>query len=231
MNVMNRYKSKITQLSLENNVQVITKTYLHVAEIAEEIVEEYYGRRNKELHFPIDIDMIANEMGLKVEYRKLNEGSNQFSRVLGKIEVNSQKSMITVDNVVSYKTQRYAVAHAIGRFLLKEGNILDSSYAIPLIPQDMEELKADVIALFLLLPKEVFKNEFVAYLKKIEDCPLNVDEWLEYLSDKSQVTLFNLAIGYQQLKQVLCLERQEQFQNNGGDIMELLEDPNNIIFT
>lgn len=50
---------------------------------------------------------------------------------------------------------------------------------------------------------------------------MDVDLWLQYLSDKSQISLFNLSIGYQQLKQVLCLQRQKEFEAKGYDINKM----------
>ena len=127
-----------------------------------------------------------------------------------------------MEATVSYKTQRYAIAHSIARYLLREDESWDeSSYAIPLIPQSLEEIMGDVLALFLLLPMETFKKEFSKYLEARKEYPMDVDLWLQYLSDKSQISLFNLSIGYQQLKQVLCLQRQKEFEAKGYDINKM----------
>lgn len=51
-----------------------------------------------------------------------------------------------------------------------------------------------------------------------------------HLSNKSQISQFNLAIGYQQMKQVLCYQRQLEFRESGFDINKILDDPYDIIF-
>lgn len=43
-------------------------------------------------------------------------------------------------------------------------------------------------------------------------------------SDACQVTPFNLAIGYQQMKQVLCYQRQMEFEKNDYDITKMPEE-------
>ncbi|MCI8463599.1 MAG: hypothetical protein HFG25_11785 [Lachnospiraceae bacterium] len=49
-------------------------------------------------------------------------------------------------------------------------------------------------------------------------------------SDACQVTPFNLAIGYQQMKQVLCYQRQMEFEKNDYDITKMPEDKYDKIF-
>ena len=55
------------------------------------------------------------------------------------------------------------------------------------MPSEITDVVADKVALFLLLPLDLFKEEFKKYLLSIKDYPLDVDEWLSYLSDRSQV--------------------------------------------
>ncbi|XCP85339.1 hypothetical protein ABXS75_00570 [Roseburia hominis] len=219
-------------ISVEN-IENITRTYLKAALAAEKVVNDVYEKTGSgKPRFPIDIEMIAREHGFHVEREELNStGEKRYSRMLGKIFTRGDRITITVDNSVSYKTQRYAIAHAIGRWIISsEYKIFESSYAIPLIPQGLEEVAADVVALFLLLPLEVFKEEFVRYLDSCRIYPLDVDEWLSDLSNKSQISLFNLSIGYQQLKQVLCWQRQQDFEKSGFNIDMLMDDPYGKIF-
>lgn len=102
----------------------------------------------------------------------------------------------------------YCTISALGR----RKNAFEKSFAIPLMPSDLDELTTDKVALFLLLPLDLFKKEFKSYLSEQKDGKLNVDDWLQALSDRSQVNLFNLAIGYQQLKMAAYQERWEEFE-------------------
>ena len=134
---------------------------------------------------------------------------DQFGKILSQVIITEEERWIQVDNKIGYKTQQYAIAHSIARFLLldQEKGAYEKSYAIPLMPSEI----TDKVALFLLLPLDLFKEEFKKYLLSIKDYPLDVDEWLSYLSDRSQVNMFNLAIGYQQLKQAAYSERMDKF--------------------
>lgn len=230
-NSIEQIKGKIKELGISNLTSEQTETYLHLACQIEKFLETVYQANNKHMTFPIDVEMVGQYMGIDVIRQHINtSASNQFNKVLGQIIINSYEKRIEVDNTVSYKTQQYAIAHSIGRYLLLGSEtIYERSYAIPLMPSDLEEIAADKVALFLLLPLNVFKKEFKQYLKMTKDYPLDVDRWMQYLSDKSQMTMFNLAIGYQQLKQVACLERLEGFRENGYD-MEKFDDEYAEIF-
>ena len=231
-------------LNLGEGVEGMADLYLKVAKAAEKLVEASYAEASGfkagdektaycRYEFPIDIELIARYLEMTIEKKSLNrEEPRSFSRILGIITSQNGRAVVVVDNEVSYKTQRYTIANAIGRFLLNQTETsLKCSYAIPLIPQSMEEIAADVIALFLLLQMKDFKDEFMHYLERCgNDRPLDVDAWLVYLGNKSQVTQFNLAIGYQQMKQVLCYQRQSDFKNSGFDISIIFDDPYDIIY-
>lgn len=223
---------QFSNIKLENGLDNMTQVYLEIAEMAEELVNASYEMEGRKVEFPIDVYVIAKYLGIEIELEKLNKGQGaSFNRILSNITVIGGMADITIDDGVGYKTQRYAIANSIGRVLLNQNRILlESNYAIPLIPQSLEEIAADVIALFLLLPIQVFKDEFMNYLRGCEDYPLDVDVWLEYLGNKSQISQFNLAIGYQQLKQVLCYQRQKEFSENNYDISKLIHDPYDQIY-
>ncbi|MDE6909777.1 MAG: hypothetical protein K2P44_04825 [Lachnospiraceae bacterium] len=241
---MGQFNLTETQIQcLKETVEGTAENYLEIANATEELIEASYAgesdikensvkKSDYKIEFPIDIELVASHLGMKIEKKSLNrEEPRSFSRVLGIITSQDGKAYVAIDNEVSYKTQRYTIANAVGRFLLNQsGTSLKCSYAIPLIPQSLEEIAADTIALFLLLPMKTFKEEFLNYLEGCGDRPLDVDAWLMHLSNKSQISQFNLAIGYQQMKQVLCYQRQLEFRESGFDINKILDDPYDIIF-
>ncbi len=241
---MGQFNLTETQIQcLKETVEGTAENYLEIANATEELIEASYAgesdikensvkKSDYKIEFPIDIELVASHLGMKIEKKSLNrEEPRSFSRVLGIITSQDGKAYVAIDNEVSYKTQRYTIANAVGRFLLNQsGTSLKCSYAIPLIPQSLEEIAADTIALFLLLPMKTFKEEFLNYLEGCGDRPLDVDAWLMHLSNKSQISQFNLAIGYQQMKQVLCYQRQLEFRESGFDINKIQDDPYDIIF-
>ena len=227
--------AQFENLGINEGVESITELYNKIAVEAEKLVCESYRESGKKVKFPIDISLITKYLKIEVSRESLNMGGTfNYNRKLGMVTARNGQVHILVDGDVSYKTRRYAIANGVGRYLLNQSkDIFKSNFAIPLIPQSLEEIAADSIALFLLMPVTTFKEEFLFYLDDYVDRserPLDVDEWLQYLSDKSQITLFNLAIGYQQMKQVLCYQRQEEFAKYDFDITKIPEDKYSKIF-
>lgn len=223
-------KKSIQELEIFKHIEEQAKLYLALANKIENFLQKVYQEKGRELEFPVDVRLICEEMGISVIPKAIGiSAPNQFNKVLGQISIDMDEKLIIVNSKVSLKTQRYAIAHSIGRYLLlKEKSLFEYSYAIPLMPDELGEISADTVALFLLLPLNVFKKEFKDYLKKIKNYPLDVDKWLQYLSDKSQIPVFNLAIGYQQLKQVACHERIEAFEKAGFNFDDFSDEYSDI---
>lgn len=220
-------------LGINTEVENITKVYNEIAVKAEQLVRESYKKEGKAMQFPIDINLVAKHLHIKIIKEKLNlDGGVNLNKKLGVTTATIDKRVqIVVDSEVGYKTRRYAIANGIGRYLLNQSrNMFKNTYAIPLIPQSLEEIAADSIAVFLLMPIGVFKDEFLRYIQENPKYPLDVDKWLEYLSDKCQITPFNLAIGYQQMKQVLCYQRRVEFSKYDYDVTKMPEDKYDIIY-
>lgn len=224
-------------LGINEKFEDMAKLCNEIAILAEKLVAESYLRYDKKYAFPIDIELIAKHLGMSIAKERLNlDGASNLSRKLAiimstKVSAKEEDVRIVVDNEVSYKTQRFAIANCIGRYLLNQSRgMYKNTYAIPLIPQNLEEIAADSIAVFLMMPVSLFKEEFLQYLNSCNQHPLDVDEWMEHLSDTCQITPFNLAIGYQQMKQVLCYQRQAEFEKYNFDITQMPEDKYSKIF-
>lgn len=220
-------------LEIDKGVESITEVYNEIAVRAEHLVAVSYAKAGKTVSLPIDINLIAKHLGITVIKEKLNlDGGACLNKKLAVTTAMGGKEVqIVVDSEVGYKTRRYAIANAIGRYLINQSkNMFKNTYAIPLIPQSLEEIAADSIAVFLLMPIEAFKEEFLQYIQENKECPLNVDEWLAYLSEKCQITPFNLAIGYQQMKQILCYQRREEFRKYDYDVTKMPEDRYDSIY-
>lgn len=228
---------KFETLEINKHFENMAKLCNEIANIAEKLVEESYLHFKIKPAFPIEVEVIAKYLGINITKDKLNlDGTSNLSRKLAitrstKASDQKENVKIVVDNTVSYKTQRFAIANCIGRYLLNQSSeMYKNTYAIPLIPQNLEEIAADSIALFLMMPMSLFKEEFLKYLNGCDQHPLDVDRWLEHLSDTCQITPFNLAIGYQQMKQVLCYQRRAEFEKYDFDITQMPEDKYSKIF-
>lgn len=228
-NSIESIKKAIYGLNILKQTEDHAALYLELARLIEGLLEKIYENEGMELELPVDIRMVCQHLGISVVPKVFTSDPNQFQKVLGHIMINRDEKKILVNSKVGLKTQRYAIAHSVGRYLLLKGKtIYEHSYAIPLMPDDLGEISADTVALFLLLPLNVFKKEFKRYLKMIKNYPLDVDAWLQYLSDKSQMSMFNLAIGYQQLKQVACYERIDDFEKADYNLDNFLDEYSDI---
>lgn len=218
------------QKKMRGSMVELTKTYKELETRTFELIRAAYG--TDVIRLPIDIEKIAVYLGISIELVIMSTSENRFSQILGHLTSRNGITRILLNGEVSNKTQRYTIAHAVGSYLLQrkqeEKFIFTSTYAIPLIPQSMEDIMADVVALFLLLPREVFQEEFKKYLEYYQNYPIDVNDWMEYLANKSQIPFFNLSIGYQQLKQMLSWEREEEFLKTDFDISKT--DSFDIIF-
>ena len=224
---------KIKNLRINDRFESTAGLYNEIANIAEKLVSESYSQAEKKFAFPIDIELVAKHLGIDVTKESLNlDKTSNLSKNLAIImSVKSQDIRIVVDDSVSYKTRRYAIANGVGRYLLNESkSMMKTTYAIPLIPQSLEEIAADSIAVFLLMPITLFKEEFLLYLNTRKKEVLDVDNWMEHLSDTCQIAPFNLAIGYQQMKQVLCYQRQTEFAEHDFDITQMPKDKYEKLF-
>ena len=168
-------------LEINEFVETGAELYDKIAVNAEHLVYESYREFNRTAALPIDIELIAHYLGLNIQNENLNlERGKTFSKILAVTTSTNDGVQIAVDTSVSYKTRQYALANGVGRYLLNESqNMLKNTYAIPLIPQSLEEIAADSIALFLMMPITLFKDEFLQYLTACTDHPLNVDKWME----------------------------------------------------
>lgn len=224
---------KIKNLRINDRFESMAGLYNEIANIAEKLVFESYSQAEKKIAFPIDIELVAKHLGIDVTKESLNldETSNLSKNLAIIMSVKAQDIRIVVDDSASYKTQRFAVANCIGHYLLNQSKgMYKRTHTIHLIPQDLEEIAADSIAVFLMMPVSLFKDEFLQYLNDCDQLPIDVDDWLEHLSDTCQITPFNLAIGYQQMKQVLCYQRQAEFAEHGFDITQMPKDKYEKLF-
>ena len=124
------------------------KGLLNLAKIMQDFLEKIYRLNKKELEFPIDIQLVARTLGFQIKRESLNESEmDQFGKILSQVIITEEERWIQVDNKIGYKTQQYAIAHSIARFLLldQEKGAYEKSYAIPLMPSEITDVVADKV--------------------------------------------------------------------------------------
>ena len=175
--------------------------------------------------FPIDIEAIASHIGFEVHYLDFeNQESCTTTGILSRlIEEKQGKMAIVVNKLLDAKTQRYAIARGIAKYLLRgEESMFEGIYDTTMIPQDIDTTTEDVIACFLLLPLDLTTSELKEYLGRTSSKEVDSNTWIRQFSDKSMVPVYNAAIGYQHIRQILGYERQKEFESKGFDINRIV---------
>lgn len=200
-------------------MQSTTELYSEFLEYCMNLIRKVYGDRP--VVFPIDIEAIASHIGFEVHYLDFeNQESCTTTGILSRlIEEKQGKMAIVVNKLLDAKTQRYAIARGIAKYLLRgEESMFEGIYDTTMIPQDIDTTTEDVIACFLLLPLDLTTSELKEYLGRTSSKEVDSNTWIRQFSDKSMVPVYNAAVGYQHIRQILGYERQKEFENKGFDI-------------
>lgn len=196
---------ELKRISEDKNLGI---DYVKICVLALEILEKGLG---EEYDFPVDIEKIVKTFGIEVYYQPLNESmgrkDGRINKVVGsnlkKINHMTKKpsSIILIDDESEKEEQRYALAHELGHYLIHQDDIIYNSeyYVMPMLFKKMEEMIADIFAIFLLIPLPVFLNEFMIYIGE-QSIPVKTSEWLKYLSIVSGIPYEDVAIGYQNIR-------------------------------
>lgn len=211
-------------------MQSTTELYSEFSEYCMNLIRKVYGDRS--VVFPIDIEAIASHIGFEVHYLDFeNQESCTTTGILSRlIEEKQGKMAIVVNKLLDAKTQRYAIARVIAKYLLRgEESMFEGIYDTTMIPQDIDTTTEDVIACFLLLPLDLTTSELKEYLGRTSSKEVDSNTWIRQFSDKSMVPVYNAAVGYQHIRQILGYERQKEFESKGFDINRI-ENIDEIIY-
>lgn len=211
-------------------MQSTTELYSEFSEYCMNLIRKVYGDRP--VVFPIDIEAIASHIGFEVHYLDFeNQESCTTTGILSRlIEEKQGKMAIVVNKLLDAKTQRYAIARGIAKYLLRgEESMFEGIYDTTMIPQDIDTTTEDVIACFLLLPLDLTTSELKEYLGRTSSKEVDSNTWIRQFSDKSMVPVYNAAVGYQHIRQILGYERQKEFESKGFDINRI-ENIDEIIY-
>ena len=143
--------------------------------------------------FPIGIEAIASHIGFEVHYLDFeNQESCTTTGILSRlIEEKQGKMAIVVNKLLDAKTQRYAIARGIAKYLLRgEESMFEGIYDTTMIPQDIDTTTEDVIACFLLLPLDLTTSELKEYLGRTSSKEVDSNTWIRQFSDKSMVPAY-----------------------------------------
>lgn len=226
-----------------NNLEDIVKSYdanhgvidyVKMAEYTNQLLDIVF--EGEEYTLPVDINKVVEYLEIEVSEIDLNDenNKNRSNRVVGELSVrphlfeDGEKRCIYIDSNTTLHTQRYALAHEIGHYLInKRKKLFSDSYCImPMLPKEAKELVADAFAIFLLIPIKVFIKEFDNYIeenRKNRSLPISTEDWLQYLSTVANVSYHYVACGYQHLRCVSHWLYQYRYEKMKLDKMEKLD--------
>lgn len=216
---MNEWKKeiKIVSKGLRGIKKIVSNErlgidYVSICALALELIEQVLGREYK-YRFPVDIDAIVKELGIDVIYQPLNSMWEEEERCVHKmvgtsfirpeVHNNSPISCIWIDSESRQEERRYALAHELAHCLIRdEERVYNGAYYLmPMLFKDMEEMVADIFAIFLLIPIPAFLGRFYEYIE-VQNEPVRTSEWLKYLSFLANVSYEEVSIGYQNIRYV-----------------------------
>lgn len=186
--------------------------YVSICALALELVEDIFG---EDCRFPVDIATIVKELGINIVYQPLNmprkEGKRHKHKMVGTIfkmtgiETSSQINIL-IDTESKQEEQRYALAHELVHYLIGCDNpfFISDYHLMPMLFKDMEEMIADIFAIFVLIPLPAFFDVFYGYIRAQNE-PVQTSEWLRYLSIIANVSYEEVSIGYQNIRFVSAI--------------------------
>lgn len=222
---------KLRELAENGNLAV---DYMKICAYAQELLEGCLG---EDYGFPVNIEQLLQKIGIEVSYQPLNDNPEEghIHKLVGKnikrvnFFTKEEENYILIDSGSNRAEQRYCLAHELAHYLIHhDAESYYSSYSImPMLFRDMEEMVADVFAIFLLIPVPCFVREFAEYIRNQNE-PVKTSEWLTYLSVVTEVAYENVAIGYQTIRYVCGLIfnlKMGQEEENREKNKELEKDP------
>lgn len=209
---IDRIMDMLDSISKEYKTYQGMPDYIKMAECTSELLDVVFGIGKYSL--PIDIDAVLKYLGIQVVETKLNDNTDsdkRSNRVVGQLSIHPQifgsgtTKCIYIDSEATLYTQRYALAHELGHYLINENRkLFNDEYCImPMLPRKAEELVADAFAVSLLIPIKVFIRKFDIYISEERqkgNLPISTEDWLQYLSTSARVSYHYVACGYQQLR-------------------------------
>ncbi len=140
---------------------MIDLPYISDAELENEARELFQSTNTKSI--PIDVDLVAHRLGIKVEYTDLGD---DISGVL--VLSDNKQPYIGINDTHSMVRQRFSLAHEIAHFILHSSNselFIDKNFKVAFrgnfssSPNDRMEIQANILAAAILMPDDLIINE------------------------------------------------------------------------
>lgn len=213
----------------------------------QEILRDCYG--NQAIALPVDIGKVADELGVKLVSEDLNYGSEDGidlniasllyeeddGDAVIQVDISTENSEDTLNPYSDL--QKYAIAYELGKIIInghindkkaskmpkdtaKKWNMISTPYSLPRLYAQWDSFAYEMCAIFLLLPLDLFLEEFLSYIRAAKDHPVIMDKWIKHLSDKAGIPNYQLVNGYQYIKFCAYQYYQEKYKVSTADKIE-----------
>lgn len=183
--------------------------------IAEEILKAHYGSL-EQVSLPVDIRGIIKSHDIDLAEVYLNQAGpirldrvNGFLRYTG-MGVQSPEWCIYAEITDEEYVRHFVMAHEFAQYLLCAGGATAKYRGNPLnfcvdpfLPKEPNETLSDIIGTFLLFPDVLVLEALSTYLhekQKRRDFPLRATDFIQRLSELTQVSIYHTYSCYQFFK-------------------------------
>lgn len=188
---------------LNKNAEALLCEFWDFSEKTEKLLEQL----GIKVSLPINIREVARKLGFDISY-------NVFSDEENPVFATSTPKTINLRLHLTHKEERWAIAKAVSYFLINSGSQEIIHTCNPFfVSCNIDEFYLDAFAILLLLPISLFKKEVSKNIGK--------SDFLQRLSDQTQIPVFQLSIGYQLIKQMLCFQRYKAFEECDFDVTKV----------
>lgn len=121
---------------------------------------------------PVDVEAIAEELGIRVEYQPFSEDDEEISGCIMKA---GGEFIIGVNATHHSNRQRFTIAHELGHYVMHRSTLdkvhLDRNYRSAQ-GDDSKEIEANAFAAELLMPEDLVRE----YTGELADTPLDAED-------------------------------------------------------
>ncbi len=206
-------------------------------------LQQCYG--DEKITLPVDIKKVVRGLKIKLESTDLNFGADDGIDLniawlryeedgTATIYVNTEED---ADTEKPYSDlQKYAIAYELGKLIIekkneqtgskmqpeeiKRWNMVSVPYSLPRLYAQCDSFAYEMCAIFLLLPLDLFLDEFLSYIGDAREHPVIMDKWIKHLSDKAGIPNYQLINGYQYIKFCAYKYYQEKYIIGPDDKIE-----------
>ena len=212
-------------------------------EICKDTLQQCYG--NEEITLPVDIEKVVHGLGIKLKPTDLNFGADDgidlnIAWLRYKEDGTATIYVSTEEDADSAKPysdlQKYAIAYELGKLIIgkendqtgskmqpekiRQWNMKSVPYSLPRLYAQCDSFAYEMCAIFLLLPLDLFLDEFLSYIGDAREHPVMMDRWIRHLSDKAGIPNYQLINGYQYIKFCAYQYYQEKYNISAADRIE-----------